>query len=223
MWETPPACGLDLPDINCPNAYVRSGLIAYASSLDCIGPMGRTVEDCALMLGAMAGLCGDFAAVGEQWMIKEGHGESANGNIAQLDLHTNHHMLQVWILRTQPAAPSPLSTLPPAWCPPPRSAGKCLFGYVPQQCCSGRCLSLRTSFIHYSFTPYLSYPHYPPLSFLIPLPRSKPLSGRRLGLVTQTLGEGVSPEVEAAVRRAAGPLETLGAIVEEVLGMRGSG
>jgi len=33
----------------------RYGLIAYASSLDQIGPMGRTVEDCAILLQAIAG------------------------------------------------------------------------------------------------------------------------------------------------------------------------
>ena len=33
----------------------RSGLIAYASSLDQIGPLGKTVDDCALMLQAIAG------------------------------------------------------------------------------------------------------------------------------------------------------------------------
>ncbi len=33
----------------------RFGLIAYASSLDQIGPFGRTVEDCALVLQAIAG------------------------------------------------------------------------------------------------------------------------------------------------------------------------
>ncbi|HKK13236.1 MAG TPA: amidase family protein, partial [Gammaproteobacteria bacterium] len=33
----------------------RYGMIAFASSLDQGGPMGRTAEDCALMLGAMAG------------------------------------------------------------------------------------------------------------------------------------------------------------------------
>ncbi|MBA1271915.1 Asp-tRNA(Asn)/Glu-tRNA(Gln) amidotransferase subunit GatA [Stutzerimonas azotifigens] len=33
----------------------RWGMIAYASSLDQGGPMARTAEDCALMLGAMAG------------------------------------------------------------------------------------------------------------------------------------------------------------------------
>ncbi len=33
----------------------RWGIIAFASSLDQAGPMARTVEDCALMLGVMAG------------------------------------------------------------------------------------------------------------------------------------------------------------------------
>ncbi len=33
----------------------RYGVVAYASSLDQVGPMTRTVEDCALLLGAIAG------------------------------------------------------------------------------------------------------------------------------------------------------------------------
>ena len=33
----------------------RYGLIAYGSSLDCIGPLSSTVEDAAIMLGVMAG------------------------------------------------------------------------------------------------------------------------------------------------------------------------
>jgi aspartyl-tRNA(Asn)/glutamyl-tRNA(Gln) amidotransferase subunit A len=45
---------------------------------------------------------------------------------------------------------------------------------------------------------------------------SKPLAGKRLALVTETLGKGVDPEVESAIRTAARHLETLGAVVEEV-------
>ena len=33
----------------------RYGVIAYASSLDQVGPLTRDVEDCALLLGAVAG------------------------------------------------------------------------------------------------------------------------------------------------------------------------
>ena len=33
----------------------RYGLVAYASSLDQIGPLARTVEDAATVLGAIAG------------------------------------------------------------------------------------------------------------------------------------------------------------------------
>jgi aspartyl-tRNA(Asn)/glutamyl-tRNA(Gln) amidotransferase subunit A len=33
----------------------RYGVVAYASSLDQVGPLARTVEDCAVMLGAVAG------------------------------------------------------------------------------------------------------------------------------------------------------------------------
>ena len=36
-------------------AVSRYGLVAYASSLDQIGPIGRTVEDCAALLGVISG------------------------------------------------------------------------------------------------------------------------------------------------------------------------
>ena len=45
---------------------------------------------------------------------------------------------------------------------------------------------------------------------------SKPLAGRKLGLIKETTGQGVSPGVEAAVRAAATHLESLGATVEEI-------
>jgi Asp-tRNA(Asn)/Glu-tRNA(Gln) amidotransferase A subunit family amidase len=52
---------------------------------------------------------------------------------------------------------------------------------------------------------------------------SRPLAGKRIGLVSQTLGEGVAPAIDAAVRAAARHLESLGATVEEVSGPRGGG
>ena len=41
----------------------RSGLIAYGSSLDCVGPLARTVEDAALLLSAIAGAQLSYAFV----------------------------------------------------------------------------------------------------------------------------------------------------------------
>ncbi len=56
---------------------------------------------------------------------------------------------------------------------------------------------------------------------------SAPLAGRRVGLIRECVGEGVQPEVEAAVRGAARHLEALGAVVEDVsvlgLGQAGEG
>ncbi len=67
--EAPIALGSDTGgSIRCPAAYCgisgikstygrvsRYGLVAYANSLEQIGPMARTVEDCALLLSIMAG------------------------------------------------------------------------------------------------------------------------------------------------------------------------
>lgn len=43
----------------------RAGLVAYGSSLDCVGPLARGVEDAALVLAAIAGAQGPGAAVVE--------------------------------------------------------------------------------------------------------------------------------------------------------------
>lgn len=45
---------------------------------------------------------------------------------------------------------------------------------------------------------------------------SQPLLGKRIGLISETMGEGVSKDVTDAVSFAARQLESLGAIVEEV-------
>lgn len=45
---------------------------------------------------------------------------------------------------------------------------------------------------------------------------SLPLLGKRIGIISETMGEGVSRDVTDAVTFAAGQLQALGAIVEEV-------
>jgi aspartyl-tRNA(Asn)/glutamyl-tRNA(Gln) amidotransferase subunit A len=105
----------------------RYGLIAYASSLDVIGPLATSVTDAAAALGAMAGR-------------------------------------------------------------DPRDASS-------------------------AAEPVPDY-----AAALAPLDQlsSKPLAGKRFGLIAQTVGDGVAPEVNAAIAAAAKHLESLGAIVEEV-------
>lgn len=44
---------------------------------------------------------------------------------------------------------------------------------------------------------------------------SRPLAGKRVGIIQETTGAGVSPGVSAAFSRAAQHLESLGATVEE--------
>ena len=45
---------------------------------------------------------------------------------------------------------------------------------------------------------------------------SRPLQGKRLGIIQETIGQGVSPGVAAAFDRAARHLASLGADVHEV-------
>ena len=104
----------------------RSGLIAYASSLDVIGPMASSVEDAAILLQAISGL--DPL-------------DSTSSSERVPDFHSH------------------LSTM---------------------------------------------------------VTSSRPLEGKWIGLIRETLGQGVEASVESAVRKAALHLESLGAIVEEV-------
>eukprot|EP00798_Chlamydomonas_sp_ICE-L_P031197 gene31197-6344_t len=105
----------------------RYGLVAYASSLDCVGPMAHCVEDVAIVLGAIAG--------------SDPLDSTSSNNVTQ------------------------------------------------------------------DFTSEL---------FDAAALADQPLKGKRLGLISETLGEGVQPEVEVAIRKAAKHFESLGAEVEEV-------
>lgn len=53
-------------------------------------------------------------------------------------------------------------------------------------------------------------------SFLQPAKESAPLKGRTIGLITETIGEGVDPDVESDIVGAAARLESLGAVVKRV-------
>ena len=50
---------------------------------------------------------------------------------------------------------------------------------------------------------------------------SRPLAGKRAGVIRETLGPGVAEGVSAAFRRAVQHLESMGATVEEVKGCSG--
>ena len=105
----------------------RNGLISYGSSLDTVGPMGRSVADVALLL------------------------ESISGFDEQDSTSLRHDM------------------------------GNCTDLLSPRECMT-----------------------------------SVPLRGLRVGIISDTLGEGVDPQVESLVMEAARHFETLGATVDNV-------
>ena len=53
----------------------RHGLVAYASSFDCIGPLTSSVEDAALVLSAMCGLCASVDATLQNIKPKDYHSD----------------------------------------------------------------------------------------------------------------------------------------------------
>eukprot|EP00200_Dunaliella_tertiolecta_P019212 CAMPEP_0202402934 /NCGR_PEP_ID=MMETSP1128-20130828/4589_1 /ASSEMBLY_ACC=CAM_ASM_000463 /TAXON_ID=3047 /ORGANISM="Dunaliella tertiolecta, Strain CCMP1320" /LENGTH=549 /DNA_ID=CAMNT_0049007071 /DNA_START=8 /DNA_END=1657 /DNA_ORIENTATION=- len=111
----------------------RYGLVSYASSLDAIGPLARSVHDAAAVLDVIAG-----------------------------------HDVRDSTSSSRPV-PSFSQALEPST--------------------SG------------SSTDYAS---------------SRPLQGKRMALIKETLGEGVEPQVQTAIMQAAKHYESLGAVVEEV-------
>jgi aspartyl-tRNA(Asn)/glutamyl-tRNA(Gln) amidotransferase subunit A len=46
---------------------------------------------------------------------------------------------------------------------------------------------------------------------------SKPLDGLRIGLIAETVGDGVDPSVSSAISSAANHLQSLGAKITEVI------
>ena len=106
----------------------RSGLIAYASSLDCIGPMTTSVRDAALLLQVIAG--GDAG-----------------------DATSSRRPVDDYVSRLLPSSSLPTST---------------------------------------------------------------PLKGKKIGIIDETMGQGVDVGVEERLTAAAAHLEALGAVVDRV-------
>ncbi|MEI6913185.1 amidase family protein, partial [Klebsiella pneumoniae] len=59
-------------------------------------------------------------------------------------------------------------------------------------------------------------PEYASESVSLDLLESKPLNGVRIGIIQETLGEGVASGVVSSIKGAASHLEQLGSVVEEV-------
>ncbi|KAJ9528454.1 hypothetical protein QJQ45_020340, partial [Haematococcus lacustris] len=139
----------------------RHGLVAYASSLDCVGPLAACVEDAALLLTAMAGAAG--GAAGARSL----------------------------------------------------SQGPCLHAGCPPAACVPHLLTLGPDPLDAtsSSQPVQDYAAgLPPLASL----GSRPLAGKKLALIRETLGPGLEPGVASAITEAARQLEALGAVVSEV-------
>lgn len=131
----------------------RYGLVAYASSLDTVGPLAPTVEDAALALDAISGADArdaTSAGGGGAAAAASGNGSAASASAAVF-----------------------------------RGEGPC----------ASAVSSTRARMAQGD---------------------ARPLAGRRVGLVRETVGAGVDPRVASAVRAAADALAALGAEVEEV-------
>jgi len=162
----------------------RYGLVAYASSLDVVGPLAGSVEDAALLLGAIAG--GGFVRsfvccvwlvgwVAYRWMLYSFPALCSSTNL------------------NPPNPPNPLSPNQTQTTPTPP-------GHDPRD---SSCSSEPPA----NFAALLTPTHQLP---------SKPLTGKRIGVIAQTMGAGVGAGVGAAIQSAMRHLEGLGATVEEV-------
>jgi aspartyl-tRNA(Asn)/glutamyl-tRNA(Gln) amidotransferase subunit A len=137
----------------------RYGLVAYASSLDTVGPLAPTVEDAALALDAIAGPDPRDAT-------SAGGGGGGGGGAAAA-----------------------------AGAPPSSSSASAAAVFRGKGPCASAVAATRLRMLQGD---------------------ARPLSGKRVGIVRETVGAGVDPAVAAAARGAADALARLGAHVEEI-------
>ena len=169
----------------------RYGLIAYGSSLDCVGPLAGCVEDAALVLQAIAG---DHCC----------------------------HSMSLWLRLLRMAA-----------CPPIQAGPICLYFISAHPCTQTHigaglwCHTLRLRKLAFhagrdvldATSSHLPVPDFTQYLQSMDSFASRPLQGKKIGVISETIGQGVSPGVNAAFSRAARHLESLGAEVHEVCSM----
>jgi Asp-tRNA(Asn)/Glu-tRNA(Gln) amidotransferase A subunit family amidase len=164
----------------------RYGLVAYSSSLDCIGPLAHSVYDAACVLQTIASL----------------DANDATASSAPVRIVHNAHILRVARAKGYTRA----SGIGRAW----RNG---------RVSCSPTRAPVRPTHKPFSLSVWLlsrQVDDY--LAALLPAEQlaSQPLAGKTLGLVAQTMGDGVDASVKDAVRAACAHMESLGATVVEV-------
>lgn len=172
----------------------RYGLIAYASSLDCVGPLAASVEDVAIMLNIISGAV-QVPAVPMLLLPRL--------LLLLLSLYTCTH------------SSNSFRTCAPGWCQARLADGPhCSAVYQLEtrpEVGPPAGTDAKDSTSSDAEVPDFTAGLQPAVAL-----GSRPLEGLRLGVVQQMLGPGVAPSVAAGLQVALRHLESLGASLQEV-------
>ena len=166
----------------------RYGLIAYGSSLDCVGPLAGCVEDAALVLQAIAG--DHYCLSMSLWLRLL---------CAAACLPLSQSPTLLYYISAHACMQADIGS-PPWWH---------IFLLMILASCAGRDMLDATS-------SHLPVPDFTQGLQSMDSFASRPLQGKRIGAISETIGQGVSSGVNGAFSRATRHLESLGADVHEV-------